>query len=63
MLTRLFIFDEKLLYLTETYSKVMQMEKRKKDAKEESFLRLLTIVDDFIKNCIEMEPETYLYPN
>jgi len=40
-----------------------KMEKKKKDVKEEKFVRTMTIVDDFMKNCVEMEPGTYLYPN
>lgn len=39
------------------------MDKRKKEIKEENFIRLMTIMDNFVQNYVEFEPESYLYPN
>jgi len=39
------------------------MEKRKKEMKEGDFIRLTKIMDNFIQNYLEFEPESYLYPN
>lgn len=39
------------------------MRKKKKYVKEESFLKLVTVVDSFIQTHVEVEQETFLPPN
>jgi len=39
------------------------MKKKKKYVKEEGFLKLVTIVENFVQNYVEVEHESYLPPN